>query len=114
VLILAAVSISFIPETCAIKCFKNTSVRSLRTNVSSNRKPGYTHTNYEQKGENDLQETSGSVLVVFCTFIPEGRRDKKCIQCWNWKSALGENKLKIGAKKWDSIDGRTYIQALEL
>jgi len=89
-------------------------VRSLRTNVSSNKKPGNAHLNYEQKGENDLQETSGSVLVVFCSFIPEGRRDKKCTQCWDWKSALDENKLKIGAKKGDSSNGRTYTEALEL
>jgi len=90
------------------KTVQSISVRSLRTNVSSNKKPGHTHLNYEQKGENELQETLGSVLVVFCSFIPEGRRDKKCKQCWNWKSALEENKLKIGAKNGDSSNGRGF------
>jgi hypothetical protein len=46
---------------------------------------------------------------VFRSFIPEGRRDKKCTQCWDWKSALDDNKLKIKRRKGDSNNGKLYI-----
>jgi hypothetical protein len=74
---------------------------------------GKTHLKYEQKGENYLQETSGSVLV-FCSSIPVGRRGRKCTQCWEWRSAMDGNKLKIGAVKGDSNKGRTHTEAVEL
>ena len=95
------------------KAVQNINIRSPRTNVFSNRKPGNIHLNYEQRGKNGLEETSRSVLV-FCSFIPERRRDKKCTQCWDWKSALDGNKLKIGSRKGDSNNGRIYTQAVEL
>jgi hypothetical protein len=90
------------------KILQNINIKSLRTNVFTKRKPGNIHLNYEQKGENDIQETSGSVLAVFCSSITEERRDKRCTQFWDWKSALDESKLQIGARKGDSNNGRTY------